>query len=215
MELSTRVTESPIFRQNWKSYILFMDYNNIQTRLEKIYASIGEQFSYGYTALDSTYTEIKDNSIRITFFNPNDKSKVLNQINSVIANLANIKDCLKKKIEERGDDPLIIENEINNSPYLQIVLDLSNQEKHGYPLTKIRRSKQDPLIKNISRALSPSNKPDNIRYEKDDGSEIINAMIKITADITDSKGNILYQLDDLVENALDVWEKTIKKYNII
>lgn len=191
-----------------------MDYNNVQTRLEKIYSSVGEQFSYGHTALDLAHTEVKDNSISFSFFNPDDKSKVLNQINSVVANLANIKDCLKKKLEQRGDDPKIIENKINNSQYLQIILDLSNQEKHGYPLTKTRRSDKDPLIKNIGRALSPSNKPDNVRYEKSDGSAIMNVMVKITADITDSQGNLLYRLDELVENSLNFWEQIIKKYNI-
>ena len=191
-----------------------MNYNNVQNSLKKIYSSIGEQFSYGHDALDTTHTEIKDNSVSISFFNPNDEPKVLNQINSVIANLANIKDCLKQKLKQRGDDPKIIENEINNSPYLQVILDLSNQEKHGYPLTRTRRSGKDPLIKNIGRSLSPSNKPDNIRYENSDGSALVNFMAKITADITDSQGNILYRLDDLVENALNAWEQIIKKYSI-
>ena len=191
-----------------------MDYNNVQTRLGKIYTSVGEQFSYGYEALDTTHTEIRDNYISISFFNPNDELKVLNQINSVIANLANIKDCLKKKLEHRGDDPKVIEKEIDNSIHLQVILDLSNQKKHGYPLTKTRRSKRDPLIKNVGRVLSPSNKPDNIRYEKGDGSAIMNAMVMIRADITDSQGNILYRLNDLVENALNFWEQIIEKHNI-
>jgi hypothetical protein len=191
-----------------------MDYNNIEIRLKKIYSSVGEQFSYGYAALDATHTEVKENSITFSFFNSNDESRVLNQINGIIANLSNIKDCLKKKLEQRGDNPQIIEDAINDSLYLQVILDLSNQEKHGYPLTKTRRSEKDPLIKNIGRVLSPSNKPDNIRYEKSDGSAIMNAMVKITADITDSQGNILYQIDDLVENALNIWEQIIKKYKI-
>ena len=193
-----------------------MDYNNVQDHLGKIYASIGEQFSYGHTALDTIHTEVTDSSISISFFNQNDIYKVLNQINSVIANLANLKDCLKQKLTQRGDKPEIIEDEINNLPYLQVILDLSNQEKHNkYPLTKTRRSKKDPLIKNVGRSLSPLNNPDNIRYQKSSGSAIVNMMVKITADITDSQGNILYRLDDLVENALGDWEQIIKKYKII
>jgi hypothetical protein len=191
-----------------------MDYNNIESRLEKIYASMGERFSYGQAVLDATYTEITDNCVSISFFIPNDKYKVLNQINSIIANLANIKDCLRKKLTERSDNPQLIEDEINISPYLQIIIDLSNQEKHGYPLTRPSRSGKDPLIKNISRSLSPSNNPDNIKYENDDGSVAMNVMAKITADITDSEGNFLYRLDKLVENTLDVWEQVIKKYSL-
>ncbi len=195
-----------------------MNYNDVQDRLKKIYASVGEQFTYGHAALETTHTEVKsegkERSISISFFNPDDEPKVLNQIDSVISNLANLKDCLKGKMKQRGDDPGMIENEINNSPYLQITLDLSNQEKHEYPLTRTNRSKKNPLIQNVGRALSPSNKPDNVRYERSDGSAMMNMMVKITADINDSQGNLLYRLDDLVEGALGTWEQIIKKYNI-
>ncbi len=67
---------------------------------------------------------------------------------------------------------------------------------------------------NIGRSLSLSNKPDNIEYKRDDGSSIKNVMVKIAADITDSEGNLLYNLDDLIENSLVFWEQIIKKYNI-
>ena len=191
-----------------------MDYNDVQERLRKIYSSIGEQYSYGHGALELTHSEQADNQISISFLNPNDEPIVVNRINSIISNLANIKDCLKKKLKDRGDDSQIIEDEVNSSLYLQLILDLSNQEKHGYPLTETRRSKKDPLIKNVGRALSPSNKPDNIRYELSDGSAMMNVMVIITADVTDSKGNLLCRLDELIGNAQKAWEQIIKKYNI-
>ncbi|MFH2136741.1 MAG: hypothetical protein ABII19_03900 [Patescibacteria group bacterium] len=195
-----------------------MNYNDIESRLKIIYTSIDQQYSYGVDALNETCTKIDNEADRwkltISFYDPSEEPKVLNQINSVISNLANIKDCLKQKLKERGDDPKVIESEIDNSTDLQLILDLANQEKHGYPLTKTRRSQKDPLIKNISRSLTPSNKPDNIRVEKSDGSAILNAMTSITAEITDYTGNLLCHLDDLVENALNIWEQIIKKYNI-
>lgn len=197
----------------------FMNYDNVQARLETIYASIDQKYSYGSDAINVMHEKIEKEGnlykLTISFFNPADEPKVLNQINSVIANLANIKDCLKQKLEKRGDDPKIIENEIDNSIDLQLILDLSNQEKHGYPLTKTRRSKKDPLIKNISRSIGPSNKPDNIKVERSDGAAVLNVMAFITAEITDSGGNLLCRLDDLIENALTKWENVIKKYNII
>lgn len=191
-----------------------MDYNDIQSRLERIYSSINEQYFYGDDALKMVHSEMTNKHLAISFFNPEDRVKILNQINNIISNLANIKDCLKRKLEQRKDDPQVIENEINNSLYLQLILDLASQERHTYPLTKIRRSKKDPLIKNIDRVLTTSNKPDNIRHEKNDGSAIMNAMVVITADITDLQGNLLCHLDDLVKNTLSVWEQIIKKYNI-
>lgn len=150
----------------------------------------------------------------VSFFNPKDEVKIFNQINNIIANLANIKDCLKRILRNKNQDQNIIENEIDNSTCLQLILDLANQEKHGYPLEKIRRSKKDPLIKNIGRALTISNKPDDITIKRDDGAAIKNMMTIITADITDSSGNLLCRLDFLIENALSDWNKIIKKYNI-
>jgi len=174
---------------------------------------MNERFSYGDDAIDTTHYETSNNQINISFFNPDEEPKVINQINSIISNLANIKDCLKQKLEKRGDSSQAIENEINNSLCLQIIVDLANQEKHGYPL-KRRRSQKDPLIKNVSRALMPSNKPDNIRYERSDGSAVMNVMTSITAEIVDSEGNLLCRLDDLVEKSINDWNQIIKKYNI-
>lgn len=141
-------------------------------------------------------------------------SALRNQINIIIANLANIKDCLKNKITKNGGNREIIETEINNSIYLQIIMDLANQEKHGYPLTITRRSKKDPRVENIHRALTISNKQDDIVIRRSDGAAIKNCMTTIVADIVDANGNFLYRLDDLVQKVLESWETIIKKYNI-
>ncbi len=39
---------------------------------------------------------------------------------------------------------------------------------------------------------------------------MMNVMVKITADITDSQENVLYRLDDLAEGALGAWGKLLK-----
>ena len=194
-----------------------MNYDNAQHRLRLIYASIKQKHDYGIAAIERVNTRIEGEKIRtvtISFFNKNEEPEVLNQINNVISNLSNLKDCLKNILKKKGKDGKIIEKEIDNSIYLQLVIALSNQEKHGYPL-KNRRSKKDPQIKNINRGFTASDRADNLLVKKSDGSSMKNCMVKIIADITDNNGNFLYRLDDLVENALSDWEKIIKKYNII
>ena len=191
-----------------------MIYNDVQKRLKSIYASIDQKYDYHEVALGQMNTEFTEGAIKISFYKEEEVPALRNQINNVISNLANIKDCLKKKMVKKDNDKKQIESEINNSIYLQLVIDLDNQEKHGYPLTKIRRSKKDPLIKNVARALTASNKKDNITVTRSDGAEIHNCMTTIVAEITDSKGNLLYYLDDLINNALNDWKNIIKKYNI-
>ena len=194
-----------------------MDYNNVNIRLKRIYASINQKNKYGLEVLAGMHNEtIKepDGGFQVIFSFGNDID-TLNQIQNVISNLANLKDILKDCMEEQGKDKQIIENEIDKSIALQLILDLSNQEKHGYPLEKIRRSKKDPLIKNIRTAISPSDKPDNVRYSGPGGSAAYNVMISIRADIVDSTDQHLFTLDELLNQAIKDWENIIKIFGII
>ena len=194
-----------------------MDFNDINNRLRRIYSSIDKSKKYGAEALLGMRTEKIDKpdgkfGIKISF---GDHTEATNQILSVISLLADLKDILKNSMEMQGNNKQLIEDEINNSPALQVVLDLSNQEKHGYPLKHWRRSKKDPLIKNIRTGMGISDKPDNIRYSMNDGSAVYNVMITINAEIVDSNGQHLYTLDELVGEAIDDWERIIRTYQII
>src|SRR5690606_10114039 len=103
--------------------------------------------------------------------------------------------------------PQIVENEINNSLHLQVLIDIINQEKHGYPL-KNKRSFKDPLITNIKESyrftISSSNNQDTSSYlfltqkgikPVGKGKE----QMVITAEITDGNSNLLFSLDELVD----------------
>ena len=195
-----------------------MDYNNIDVRLKRIYSAIGQQKKYGMEVLTGMNTEIikkpddKGSTIILSFGN---NIVILNQIGSIISNLANLKDILKDCMEKQGKGKQLIEEEIDKSIALQLILDLSNQEKHGYPLAKKRRSKKDPLIKNIRSGMGPSDKPDSIRYLGPGGSAAYNVMISIHADIVGSTGQHLFTLDELVNQAIKDWEKIIKMFQVI
>lgn len=193
-----------------------MNYNDVNIRLKRIYASIDRKNRYGGEVLSGMHTDkIEEPSgksmITVSFGND---TEALNQIHEVISNLANLKDCLKDRMVEQGKEEKLIEEDIDRSPALQLVLDLSNQEKHGYPLKRHRRSKKDPQIKNIRFGMSPSNKPNNVTYSASDGSSALNVMVSIHADIVDCNGIHLYAFDKLVEQAIADWELTIKKYQI-
>ena len=191
-----------------------MDYNSVKSRLERVYSSINKQFENDISKhVDIVET---DEIISISFNNDNDTAGTLNSINTIIHNLANLKDNLKNILDEKGLKGQFIEDEINNSIYLQLVVDLSNQEKHGYPLKRIRRSKKDPLIKNINRHLSMSGNDSSVIIDQRTNQikSTGDSKIVITANITDSKGRILFKLDELVDNSINKWEEIIKKYNI-
>jgi hypothetical protein len=195
-----------------------MDYNNTKSRLERVYSSINGILEEDMR--NCIKVEHQENhtgkSIKISFDNNFEEAEAENKINVIIHNLANLKDHLKKKVKDGQD----IENEINGSLYLQIVLDLSNQEKHGYPLTRIRRSDKDPRITNIRQSLRayPNSSNSKISFFIDPHTGIRgttnNCIIAINADVVDLRGDRIFDLDELIERAIVAWEVIIKKYNI-
>lgn len=193
-----------------------MNYNDINTRLERIYESINSMNRYGGEVLSGVHTEHRKEadgkSVVIISFGR--ETETTNRVQNVINNLANLKDILKENIAQQGKDSRVIENEINQSMSLQLVLDLSNQEKHGYPLTKTQRSGKNPQITNIRSGLSPSDKPDNVKYSASTGAAAYNVMIVVSADIVDSNGHHLLTLDELVNSAIDDWENMIRRFQL-
>ncbi len=195
-------------------------YKDINSRLERLYLSIDQKFEND--VLKHIQTKKINNegksTLSITFDAKHDENETINRINNIISNLANLKDHLKTKLEQQGEDSQKIENEINRDLPLQIILDLYNQEKHGYPLTIHRRSKKDPRIINISKGLSP------IPGERANAFLMIpiaggtgfnnNMAVVITAQVVDNNGKLLYNFNDLIDKSLNSWELIMTKYNL-
>ncbi|MBR9832380.1 hypothetical protein GYB57_09545 [bacterium] len=59
---------------------------------------------------------------------------LLNKVYEIIANIANLKNHLKKYSLTQGYKSVIVEDYINAEPSLQVIIDLYNIEKHGTPL---------------------------------------------------------------------------------
>lgn len=197
-----------------------MDYNDINLRLERLYLSINKKFEDNVLEHMQTkeITDGKKFTISITFDAKHNENETFDRINNIISNLANLKDHLKTILEQRGGDAQKIEDEINQNLSLQVILDLHNQEKHCYPLTKTKRSGKDPKIINISKAISsrPGVKATAFIRDPITGAGATNNMaIVITADVVDNQGNLLYGLSDLIDKSLNSWETIITKYNLI
>ncbi len=195
-----------------------MDYNDINLRLKRLYQSLEQRFEtdvFGSTQTKHT-KEGKTFSVTISFDAKYDEHETFNRINTIISNLANLKDHLRARLKAQGGDPKRIEDEINESPPLQLVLDLSNQEKHGYPL-KTRRSKKDPKIINVSKGISakPGVRATGIITDPITGASHSNNMVVvITAEVVDGQGKYICSLNDLVDRSLAAWEAVIAKYNL-
>lgn len=196
-----------------------MDYNSIRERLERTLNSLNARFD------DKVIESINFNPFQTEHskgfsvnFGKDDPETILNKILLILYNLASFKDHLKNCFRIRGIDPQIIENEINNSLHLQVLIDVVNQEKHGSPL-RSNRSGKNPTIKNPSQVLTISSGTEpgagSFFSMYPDGRVEMSGNNKITidAEIWDDNNSILFRIDELIDTAFRKWENIITRYN--
>ena len=198
-----------------------MDFNDIKTRLERTLSSLNARFDDNVEErIKITYVQ-SDHSIGMMVkFGNDDTKNILNKIFMILHNLASLKDHLKNCLKSKGYDQNIVETEINGSLHLQVLIDIVNQDKHGYPLTRTKRSGKNPVIKDPKQVLKLSTGTEphsSARFvmSLDDGSYQINGQstIAINADVCDDQGNILFGLDELVDTCFAKWENIAKTYS--
>ncbi len=199
----------------FKGTYIYMDFNNISIRLKRIYTSVNARVE---TKLDRAINLVKTSkSFKITFDKHSEDP--LNKIFIILHNLANLKDHLKIILNSKGGNRQDIENEINNSLHLKIIIDLSNADKHGYP-TRSNRSQLNPQIKNVRHSLHVKKTEDqpqaSFSINMLSGNHSTNSVAKvvIAADVVDQNENFIMSLDQLINSGLTMWEKILKKYNI-
>ncbi|MFM7022855.1 MAG: hypothetical protein ACKOXB_07740 [Flavobacteriales bacterium] len=190
-----------------------MDYNDIKSRIERTLESLNGRFDTNIEA--HTHYEFYQKGIeqRVSItFGTEDESKIINPVMIILHNLSNLKDNLKNTFKEKGYNPQIIEDEIENSLHLKVLIDIVNQEKHGSPLRN-PRSHLNPLIQELSQGFYMASAVRDIEgnITSKDGPPIM----KITGIIKDENDNRLFDLDTLIETCYSKWREIIKQYNCI
>ena len=208
-----------------------MDYNDISARLKRTLISLNARFDDDiavYTTVTKNEKKIDNKTtefnLKIEYhFGKHDQETLINKIVIILYNLASLKDHIKNSIKNVGGESKIVEDEINESLHLQVLIDIVNQEKHGYPL-KNRRSLKDPLITNIRESYqitvsgSGNGQSSSFVFMTQDGFKHVGdgkEQMVIVADITDGDGNLLFSLDELVNTSFYKMEKLINDNNLI
>ncbi|WP_157831453.1 hypothetical protein [Confluentibacter flavum] len=135
-------------------------------------------------------------------FGSSDQVSLYNKVMIILYNLASLKDNLKNSLKKNGYSPQIIEEEINNSIYLKVLIDIVNQDKHGSPLRK-PRSNINPYISDLNQGLRLGDKREGF-----DGPVIL-----IDGYIRNIDGQIIFTLDQLVETCYEKFSDLSNKYN--
>ena len=199
-----------------------LDFNDIQSRLNSLNAILETRFNYNLQESVDIESIDTDKTIKrkISFGKDADGADIWNKIKGIINNIAHFKDPLKKAIRIQGENPQLIEDEINSRTCLQIIIDISNSWKHGYPLDRGERSNKSPKITNPKKSLSlcaseagtfSSFSLNPITGEMEAFGDVA---VVINADIVDRNGNHLYSLSQLIDECTEAWLKIIEKYKI-
>jgi hypothetical protein len=193
-----------------------MNFNDLDSRINRIYSSINLKYDYDVVKNTNfiTYNTDEIKGYFINFGNDSESEKH-SKIISILYNISTLKDHLKGALSSKQLDENIVEETINNNLCLQLLIDLVNQDKHGYPLTKYIRSGKNPILKNFSQTLQlitdGKNKTASMSFTKTGEMRIQGKnRISITCDVFDENGLKLCNIDELVDNCMTVFEEIIQ-----
>lgn len=193
-----------------------MDFNNLAFRLERMYGAIGQAsdgdiLKYVHVHTNNTGVE-QGKEFVITFDNGKSDAEKANIVFPIIEHLAKLKDHLKIKL---GSNASKVESKINSCLFLQLIMDLSNAEKHGYPLTRSNRSDKKPKLKNVQNALViPPKQRVGFNARTGELTEWNNCYITISGEVVDDKDEFICNITELFASATSSWEEFIAEQDI-
>ena len=139
-----------------------------------------------------------------------------NLVHSAIDVVAHLKDHLKKWAKDTGKDKAIVESAIDDCFELQVVVDLSNRDKHGEPRDG-GRTGVSPSLAEINRVMqlqAPAGS--SVSYTMNpDGSPRIrgggSARVVVTATVVGRDKQPLGDIQAILEKAVSKWESVLSE----
>lgn len=193
-----------------------LNVNDITQRLKRIYLSMSLSYDDKPNKYVVIYKDQNGSEIGWGLSAEVDEERLAN-FHTIIHNIASIKDHLKKKFNG-------VEDLINSSQVLQLVIDLDNIDKHGIPLTRKPRSGKTPKIINSIINLEVK-KGDSLKFNEVvrpieyNGDFImvrkftyinIEGKVVFNADIVDEFDHKIISFQDLIQKSIYEWETFIK-----
>ena len=196
-----------------------MSYEDINSRIKRLYLSVDATIDENIPSHINVRHEKteKGGTVSISFSNEEDVPVILNEIFSVISNLAKLKDHLSRRLKSRNITQDSFLDEIKRSEHLKLILDLDNLEKHGPG--RDSWSGRFPKIIDVGRGISQkdikSQKPSVFEFSTsgqvkwNDNTVIVN-----TGTVVDKNDKIICGYNELVRSAINAWEAIIQKFNL-
>lgn len=198
--------------------------DDIAARIRRIYAAIGAIEEGDPNKLKATviHTE-KIRGFFQDFRSGLSDDELTNQAHTVIHNIANLGDHLRGWAANNGHDKAKVDRTVQNSVDLQIIKDLSNNDKHPYPPRDGGHSGRCPQLIDVNRVM-------RLQARGKKGSAIGmtvgasgvpkftgagTAKAVVTADVVDNQKNRIGDLYEIGNKAVLAWERLLADYGLI
>ncbi len=196
----------------------------ILQRISRIYAAIGAIEECDPTKLKATVIQNdKITAVFQDFRSGLSDDELSNQAYSVIHNIANLRDHLRRWAANNGHDKNKVDNAVDNCFELQVIQDLSNNDKHGYPPRDGGHSKRSPQLIEINRVMRLQTQPkkdsmiamtvgpDGVPRFLGDGT----AKAVVTGDVVDNARSRIGDLYEMATKAVEAWERLLVDFGLI
>lgn len=195
----------------------------IRLRISRIYAAVGAIEETDPQRLKATviHTE-KIYGVFQDFRGGFSDDELSNQVHTVIHNIANLRDNLRRWAANNGHDKNKVDTAFNNSFELQVIQDLSDNDKHGYPRRDSGYSKRSPQLIEINRVMRLKTQakkgsmvamtlgPDGMPRFHGDGS----AKAVVTGDVVDNVNGRIGDLYEIAIKAVEAWERLLPEFGV-
>ena len=195
----------------------------LQKRIRRIYAAIGDTVEIDI----SKFHPQSGNSEGCVFVFQDfrgglSEEQISNITHSAIHNLANLKDNLRRWASRSGCDPNKIDQAVQKSFELQVIIDLFNADKHGYPPRDGGRSGRAPSLIEVNRVmkLSTGTQPRSsagLTLNPKPMARLVgsgSATVIVTGTIVDESGCQLGDLHAFLKEGTATWEYLLAELGI-
>ena len=200
-----------------------MTTNDLILRVQRLYASIG---ATAETEISKFAPKIINDGHRKGFYQDwsggLSEADLSNIAHSLIHNIANLRDNLKKWAARNGKDKTQIDTALNNSRALQVIVDLSNNDKHGYPPRNGGYSGKSPKVDKVERFMQMTTKAEKgssvrLTFNSDGLPKVSGdgtAKVIISGDILDRDDNKIGDLHETTLEAVKTWESVLHDFGV-
>lgn len=203
-----------------------MNLQNLLLKIERMYAAVGSTTEPDLSKFPPTLEVVEHwVTVRQDFNQGLDRAQLENKAFQVIRSIADLKDHLRSAARRLGQDPNEVEQTINASLPLQLMIDLSNLDKHGaHGKLSEQRSKKSPRLVNVRGAFQITAKSGDIGPAGAFGIRLTphgvqsfgggKSAVVITGEIVDADDNEITVLQFAQASAVEAWEVLLTRLGI-